>query len=99
MTDFGRYLLVLPDFALGPTRTAKPYAPPQPPSTSGSTLGEEKPPLLSSDRAAENEQEQDMNQIDENAWVKGREDEIEQMWTEKLSPAHPAEIPEHELPY
>jgi hypothetical protein len=62
------------------------------------TRGPSLPPL-SSDRAAENEQEQDMNQIDENAWVKAREEEIEKMWTETLPPAHPAEIPENELPY
>src|SRR5580698_3251356 len=56
-------------------------------------------PPLSSDRAAENEQEQTMNRIDENAWVKAREEEIEKMWAEKLPPVQPAEIPEHELPY
>ena len=40
-----------------------------------------------------------MERIDENAWIRAREDEIEKMWTEELPPAHPAEIPEHELPY
>jgi hypothetical protein len=40
-----------------------------------------------------------MNQIDDDAWIKAREEEIEKMWTEKLPPARPASIPEHELPY
>jgi hypothetical protein len=40
-----------------------------------------------------------MNQIDDDAWVKVREEEIEKMWTETLPPADPANIPEHELPY
>jgi len=40
-----------------------------------------------------------MERIDENAWIRAREDEIEKMWTEELPPACPAEIPEHELPY
>jgi hypothetical protein len=40
-----------------------------------------------------------MDGIDDDAWIKAREDEIERMWTEKLPPAQPAHIPEHELPY
>ena len=40
-----------------------------------------------------------MNQSDDDAWIKAREEEIEKMWTEKLPPENPAEIPEHELPY
>jgi hypothetical protein len=61
------------------------------------------PPLppLSSDRAAEKSRSKTMDQIDDNAWVKAREEEIEKMWTERLPRPQQAavEIPEHELPY
>jgi hypothetical protein len=40
-----------------------------------------------------------MDRIDDDAWIKAREEEIERMWTERLPPARPATIPEHELPY
>ena len=42
-----------------------------------------------------------MDQIDDNAWVKAREEEIEKMWTERLPRPQQAavEIPEHELPF
>ncbi len=42
-----------------------------------------------------------MKQIDENAWIKAREEEIEKMWTAPLSPTtqKPARIPENELPF
>jgi hypothetical protein len=42
-----------------------------------------------------------MDQLDDNAWIKAREEEIEKMWTERLPRQQQAavEIPEHELPY
>ena len=40
-----------------------------------------------------------MDQIDDNAWISAREEAIEKMWTEKLPPAQPSEIPEDELSY
>ncbi len=40
-----------------------------------------------------------MDQFNDDAWIKAREEEIEQMWTAPLGPVTPAEIPEHELPY